>query len=157
QKDKTQIGKMALGTAQDIDAAVKVARSTFESGEWSKLDPAERKKVLFRWVALMEEHLEELAALDCVDAGKPITECLNTDIPETINTFSWYAEAIDKCFGRVAPTGDDVTALIVKEPIGVVGAVLPWNFPALMYAWKVAPALRSEEHTSELQSRFDLV
>jgi len=139
--DKTIIGSMALGTAQDVDAAVKVARATFESGEWSKMDPAERKKTLFRWVALMEEHLEELAALDCVDAGKPITECLNTDIPETINTFSWYAEAIDKCFGRIAPTGDDVTALIVKEPIGVVGAVLPWNFPALMYAWKVAPAL----------------
>src|SRR5690606_37142568 len=84
---------------------------------------------------------EELAALDCVDAGKPITECLDTDLPATLDTFSWYAEAADKCFGRISPTGADALGLIVKEPIGVVGTVLPWNFPAQMYAWKVAPAL----------------
>src|SRR5690606_19941422 len=80
-------------------------------------------------------------ALDCVDAGKPITECLNTDMPATIDAFRWYAEAIDKVFGKISPTGSDALGLIVKEPIGVVGTVLPWNFPAQMYAWKVAPAL----------------
>ena len=94
-----------------------------------------------RWADLMEEHAEELAALDCVDAGKPISECVNTDMPATLDTFRWYAEAIDKVFGRVAPTGPNALGLIVTEPVGVVGAVLPWNFPAQMYAWKVAPAL----------------
>jgi gamma-glutamyl-gamma-aminobutyraldehyde dehydrogenase len=139
--DNSRIGYIAAGTAADVDAAVRVARECFEAGEWSRRSPAERKQVMYKWVELMREHAEELAALDCVDAGKPITECLNTDMPATLDTFSWYAEAIDKCYGRIAPTGPDATGLIVKEPIGVVGAVLPWNFPAQMYAWKVAPAL----------------
>lgn len=139
--DKSVIGNIAAGSAADIDAAVQAAKQSFESGEWSRRSPAERKQTMYRWIELMREHVEELAALDCVDAGKPITECLNTDMPATLDTFSWYAEAIDKCFGRIAPTGPEATGLIVKEPIGVVGVVLPWNFPAQMYAWKVAPAL----------------
>ncbi len=139
--DNTTIGALVAGTAADVDAAVAAARASFESGEWSGMAPAERKRVLLDWVALIREHAEEIAALDCVDAGKPITECLHTDMPATLDTFSWYAEAVDKCFGRIAPTGGDALGLIVKEPIGVVGAVLPWNFPALMFAWKVAPAL----------------
>lgn len=141
--DNSVIGQIASGNADDIDIAVKVARNSFENGEWRRLAPAERKAIMQRWCALMHEHSEELAALDCVDAGKPITECLNTDIPATIETFEWYAEAADKVFGKVAPTGSAALALIVQEPIGVVGAVLPWNFPAQMYAWKVAPALIS--------------
>lgn len=139
--DKKVIGYIADGTAQDINLAVKVARDTFESGIWRKKSPAERKAIMLRFCALLEKHQEELAALDCVDAGKPITECLNTDIPATIETFYWYAEAIDKLFGKVAPTGSDTLGLIINEPVGVVGAVLPWNFPAQMFAWKVAPAL----------------
>ncbi|MGA0584334.1 MAG: aldehyde dehydrogenase [Castellaniella sp.] len=139
--DNTTIGALVAGTAADVDAAVAAARACFESGEWSGMAPAERKRVLLDWVALIREHAEEIAALDCVDAGKPITECLHTDMPATLDTFAWYAEAVDKCFGRIAPTGGDALGLIVKEPIGVVGAVLPWNFPALMFAWKVAPAL----------------
>ena len=141
--DNSVIGQIASGNADDVDIAVKVARDSFENGEWRRLAPAERKAIMQRWCALMHEHSEELAALDCVDAGKPITECLNTDIPATIETFEWYAEAADKVFGKVAPTGSAALALIVQEPIGVVGAVLPWNFPAQMYAWKVAPALIS--------------
>ncbi|WP_066458682.1 aldehyde dehydrogenase [Castellaniella caeni] len=139
--DNSVIGSIEAGSAADVDAAVKIARATFKGGEWSALAPAERKRVMLRWADLMTAHLEELAALDCVDAGKPITECLNTDMPATLDTFRWYAEAIDKCYGRVAPTGPEALGLIVKEPIGVVGTVLPWNFPAQMYAWKVAPAL----------------
>ncbi|MFP5196361.1 aldehyde dehydrogenase [Alcaligenes faecalis] len=139
--DLAVIGKIAAGQASDVQAAVAAARTSFESGEWSELSPAERKKIMLKWVALLEQHAEELAALDCVDAGKPITECLNTDMPATIDTFSWYAETADKCFGRISPTGSDALGLITKEPIGVVAAVLPWNFPAQMYAWKVAPAL----------------
>ncbi|WP_417252728.1 aldehyde dehydrogenase [Castellaniella sp.] len=139
--DNSIIGAIEAGTAADVDHAVQVARTSFKSGEWSQLAPAKRKRVMLRWADLLAQHTEELAALDCVDAGKPITECLNTDLPATLDTFRWYAEAIDKCFGRVAPTGPEALGLIVKEPIGVVGAVLPWNFPAQMYAWKVAPAL----------------
>lgn len=139
--DISRIGQISAGTSVDVDAAVAAARQTFESGEWAKLPPVKRKRVLLRWTDLIRKHLEELAALDCVDAGKPITECLNTDMPATIDTIEWFAEATDKCFGRVAPTGPEALGLIVKEPIGVVGVVLPWNFPAQMYAWKVAPAL----------------
>ena len=139
--DNARIGDIAAGTEADIDAAAKAARNCFQSGEWSRLAPAERKRIMLRWADLMEEHVEELAALDCVDAGKPITECLNTDLPATLDTFRWYAEAVDKLFGRISPTGPEALGLIVSEPIGVVGAVLPWNFPAQMYAWKVAPAL----------------
>ncbi|MBP6116481.1 MAG: aldehyde dehydrogenase [Neisseriaceae bacterium] len=139
--DNSLIGYIGDGDAADVEAAVAVARTTFEAGTWSHLAPSERKKIMLRWSQLLEAHSEELAALDCVDAGKPITECLNTDMPATIDTFYWYAEAIDKLFGKVAPTGRDALGLIVTEPIGVVGAVLPWNFPAQMFAWKVAPAL----------------
>ncbi|UOO93296.1 aldehyde dehydrogenase [Vitreoscilla stercoraria] len=139
--DNSVIGYIADGEAADVDAAVTVARATFENGEWSDLSPAERKAVMLRWADLMQENIEELAALDCIDAGKPITECLNTDLPETIETFYWYAEAVDKVFGKVAPTGKDALGLVIEEAIGVVGVVLPWNFPAQMFAWKVAPAL----------------
>lgn len=139
--DNSIIGYIADGEKEDVEAAVKVARATFEAGSWSQISPSERKKIMLRWSQLLERHSEELAALDCIDAGKPITECLNTDIPATIDTFYWYAEAIDKVFGKVAPTGRNALGLIVTEPIGVVAAVLPWNFPAQMFAWKVAPAL----------------
>ncbi|QCJ70281.1 gamma-glutamyl-gamma-aminobutyraldehyde dehydrogenase [Providencia heimbachae] len=139
--DNSLIGYIADGCAADINAAVKVARATFKDGSWSGLSPQERKLVMLKWAQLIETHSEELAALDCIDAGKPITECLNTDLPATIETFYWYAEAIDKLFGKVAPTSQQELGLIVHEPIGVVGAVLPWNFPAQMFAWKVAPAL----------------
>lgn len=139
--DNTPIGHIEAGTAEDVDAAVEAARRCFDAGEWAQRPPAERKQVMQAWVALIREHAEELAALDCVDAGKPISECLGTDMPATIETFAWFAEAIDKCFGRISPTGPQALGLILKEPIGVVGAVLPWNFPAQMYAWKVAPAL----------------
>ncbi|WP_273839743.1 MULTISPECIES: aldehyde dehydrogenase [Providencia] len=139
--DNSLIGYIADGEAQDIDAAVKVARDAFKRGEWSTLSPQERKEIMLKWADLISEHSEELAALDCIDAGKPITECINTDMPATVETFYWYAEAIDKLFGKIAPTSQQELGLIVREPIGVVGAVLPWNFPAQMFAWKVAPAL----------------
>lgn len=139
--DNSVIGNIADATAEDVDVAVVSAREQFNHGEWRKLPPAERKRRMQKWARLLETHLEELAALDCIDAGKPITECLNTDLPATIETFDWYAESIDKVFGKVAPTGSDALSWIVKEPIGVVSVVLPWNFPAQMFAWKVAPAL----------------
>ncbi|MBI3712666.1 MAG: aldehyde dehydrogenase [Burkholderiales bacterium] len=139
--DNTRIGDIEVGTKADVDAAVNAARLDFEAGTWSKRAPAERKKIMLAWVDLLQEHAEELAALDCIDAGKPISECVNTDIPATISTIAWYAEAIDKCYGKLAPTDDKACGIICKEAIGVVGVVLPWNFPAQMFAWKVAPAL----------------
>lgn len=139
--DNSVIGAIGDGNERDVDIAVTAARDCFERGEWKNLHPAERKRIMLAWTALMQAHSEELAALDCIDAGKPITECIHTDMPATIDTFVWYAEAIDKVFDKIAPTGADAFSWIVKEPIGVVAAVLPWNFPAQMFAWKVAPAL----------------
>lgn len=139
--DNTLIGHIDSASVEDVDVAVKLARLSFRSGVWSRIAPAQRKNILLKWVELIRQNMQELAALDCIDAGKPITECLETDMPATLETFAWYAEAVDKLFGRISPTGPEALGLITKEPIGVVGAVLPWNFPALMYAWKVAPAL----------------
>jgi gamma-glutamyl-gamma-aminobutyraldehyde dehydrogenase len=135
------LAEVAAGDIEDIDAAVRAARRAFDGGVWSKRSPTERKQVLLRFADLLEENLEELAQLEALDAGKPITDCREVDIPETVRTFRWYAEALDKVFDAVAPTGHDALGLIIREPIGVVGAVLPWNFPLMMAAWKAAPAL----------------
>jgi gamma-glutamyl-gamma-aminobutyraldehyde dehydrogenase len=137
------LAQVASGDTPDIDAAVRAARRSFEDGRWSRLAPAERKKVLLRFADLVEANLEELATLDALEAGKPITDCREVDLPDAVKTFRWYAEAIDKVFDAVAPTGPEALGLIVREPIGVVGAVVPWNFPLLMATWKVAPALAS--------------
>jgi len=135
------IAEVAAGDAVDIDAAVSAARRAFDDGRWSRRSPAERKAVLLRFADLIEADLEDLATLDALEAGKPITDCREVDLPDTIRIFRWYAEAVDKVFDAIAPTGPEALGLIVREPIGVVGAVLPWNFPILMAAWKAAPAL----------------
>jgi gamma-glutamyl-gamma-aminobutyraldehyde dehydrogenase len=126
---------------QDVDRAVRAARASFESGVWSRIAPAARKEVLISFAQKIQDNLEELALIESIDAGKPISECRNFDLPDVISTIRWYAEAADKVFGKVSPTGPDNLGLIVREPIGVVGAVLPWNFPAAMLAWKIGPAL----------------
>jgi gamma-glutamyl-gamma-aminobutyraldehyde dehydrogenase len=135
------LAQVTAGDGPDIDAAVRAARRSFEDGRWSRRPPAERRKVLLRFADLVEAHLDELATLDALEAGKPITDCREVDLPDAIKTFRWYAEAIDKVFDAVAPTGPEALGLIIREPIGVVGAVVPWNFPLLMATWKVAPAL----------------
>ena len=96
---------------------------------------------MLRFADLIEANLSELAGLDAVDAGKPITDCETLDLPDVIATIRWYAESLDKVFGKIAPTGPDALALIEHEPVGVVGAVLPWNFPAAMLSWKLGPVL----------------
>ncbi len=126
---------------KDVDRAVAAARKSFDSGDWSRMSPQDRKEVLISLAELIEEHKFELALLDCIEAGKPISECLKTDVPETADCFRWHAEASDKLFGTIAPTAQEQLAMIVREPVGVVGAVVPWNFPLLMAAWKAAPAL----------------
>ncbi|WP_377644952.1 aldehyde dehydrogenase [Oryzobacter terrae] len=130
----------ACGTA-DVDRAVAAARSAFDAGTWSAISPAERKGVLLRFADLIEAHAEELALTEAIDAGKPITDCRDFDVPDVLNTLRWYAESADKVFGKTSPTGSDHLGLIVREPVGVVGAVLPWNFPMAMLAWKIGPAL----------------
>jgi 4-(gamma-glutamylamino)butanal dehydrogenase len=135
------LGEVAACGSRDIDRAVEAARRAFDSGVWSQEAPTARKSVLLRFAALLEQHGEELALLDALDAGKPIRDCREIDVPEIVKTFRWYAEAIDKQYDAVAPTGPLNLGLILREPAGVVAAVLPWNFPALMAAWKAAPAL----------------
>lgn len=127
--------------AADVDAAVRSARAAFEAGVWSRRPPAERKKVLQRFAELMRQHAEELALLETLDMGKPISDALSVDVPGSANTIAWYAEAIDKIYDEIAPTADSVLAMITREPLGVVAAVVPWNFPLLMASWKLGPAL----------------
>ena len=126
---------------EDVDAAVANAREVFNSGVWSQKSPAERGEVLLAFAQAIENNLEELAQIEAIDAGKTITDCRDFDFPDVISTLRFYAQAVDKVFGKVSPTGPDALGYIVREPMGVVGAVLPWNFPAAMLMWKLAPAL----------------
>ena len=135
------LAEVAAGDAADIDLAVRAARRAFDDGRWSRRSPADRKAVLLAFADRLEANADELAMLDSLEAGKPITDCREVDVPDAIHTFRWFAEAIDKVFDAVAPTGPEALGLIVREPIGVVGAVVPWNFPMLMATWKLAPAL----------------
>ncbi|WP_027857674.1 aldehyde dehydrogenase [Marinobacterium jannaschii] len=136
-----KITDIAACTAEDVDFAAQKARDAFEDGRWSKLHPSERKAVLIKLCKLIQRNARELAVLESIDSGKPIRDCETIDIPEVIHTLSWHAELIDKIYDQTAPVGNDAVAMVVREPVGVVGAVLPWNFPILMLAWKIAPAL----------------
>jgi len=135
------IAEIAACGAKDVDFAVKKAREAFDDGRWSRLHPAERKQVLIRLAKLIRRNRHELAVMESIDSGKPVRDCAEIDIPETIHCLTWHAEAVDKIYDQTAPVGDDALALVVREPVGVVGCVLPWNFPLLMLAWKIAPAL----------------
>ena len=128
-------------TDVDVDEAVREARRAFDEGSWSRAHPSERKDVLIRLCKLITRNRHELAVMEAIDSGKPIRDCAEIDIPETITTIKWHAEAIDKIYDQTAPVGDDAVAMIVREPVGIVGCILPWNFPMLMLAWKIGPAL----------------
>ncbi|MFL6109732.1 MAG: aldehyde dehydrogenase family protein [Catenulispora sp.] len=135
------IATVPAAGAREVAEAAEYAQRVFESGTWSALPPRDRAAVLLRLADLMERDAELLARLDCEDAGKPITECRTGDVPGAITSIRWFAEAADKLFGRLAPTGPDCLGLISREPVGVVAAILPWNYPLAMAAWKVGPAL----------------
>jgi 4-guanidinobutyraldehyde dehydrogenase/NAD-dependent aldehyde dehydrogenase len=135
------IARVASCDAADVERAVAGARRTFEAGHWSRRAPAARKKVLLRFAELIRKHREELALTETLDMGKPITDSLKIDIPAAANCIAWYAEAIDKVYDQVAPTAYESLALVTREPAGVVGAIVPWNFPLLMASWKLGPAL----------------
>ncbi|TBU77878.1 aldehyde dehydrogenase [Pseudomonas daroniae] len=135
------LANIAAGDSHDVDLAVASAKKTFDDGRWSKLSPGARKGVLLRFAQLLEDNAHELAVIESLDSGKPIQECQNVDVPETIHTIRWHAELIDKIYDSTAPTGSGAVTMVVREAIGVVGLVLPWNFPLLMLAWKIAPSL----------------
>src|SRR5580765_4057464 len=135
------LARVASGDTEDINRAVAAARAVFRKGSWANLAPAKRKRALLRFAELITKHTEELALLETLDMGKPITDSLKVDIPGAARCVQWYAEAVDKIYDEVAPTGPAALATITREPLGVVGAIVPWNFPLLMAAWKIAPIL----------------
>ncbi|WP_432696423.1 aldehyde dehydrogenase [Marinobacterium sp. YM272] len=135
------LASTAACSAADVDSAVASARRAFDSGEWSEAAPAQRKAVIKKLAALILENVEELALLESLNVGKPVQDTLNLDIPGSAACFEWYAEAVDKLYGEVAPTDGNNIATITREPIGVVAAIIPWNFPLDIAAWKLAPAL----------------
>jgi gamma-glutamyl-gamma-aminobutyraldehyde dehydrogenase len=128
---------------EDVDIAVKAARRAFKDGRWSKLNPVDRKKILLRFAELIMEDQDELAVMESVDSGKPISDTIEMDVPETANCFAWHAEAADKLEDQITATGPGNVCMVIREPIGVVGVLLPWNFPMQMAAWKLAPILAS--------------
>ncbi len=132
---------IADGDAADIDRAVTAARAAFETGVWSRRPPAERKKTLLALADLIERDAAELAVLGVRDNGTEISMAYKAEPLSAAGTFRYYAEAIDKVYGEIAPTADDVLGLIYREPLGVVGVIVPWNFPMMIGAWKIAPAL----------------
>jgi acyl-CoA reductase-like NAD-dependent aldehyde dehydrogenase len=139
--DGKVLTKVAEADKEDVERAVKAARGVFEKGSWSQMAPAQRKRIMLKWVVLIEKHREELALLETLDVGKPIAQSLSVDITSSIRCLQWYAETTDKVYDELAPARPDSISMITREPIGVVGAVVPWNFPLLMASWKLGPAL----------------
>ena len=132
---------VAACDAADVDRAVSAARRAFEDGRWSRRPPAERKAVLLRLAELIRENLQEMALLDSLDMGKLVHDAVTVDAPGSAHFFQWYAETVDKLYDEVAPTGPGDLALVRRVPLGVIGAVVPWNFPLDMATWKAAAAL----------------
>ncbi len=132
------LARVAACDAADVDAAVVAARRAFDEGPWARLAPVERKRVLLRLAELMLAHREELALLDSLNMGKPVMDAWNIDVPGAAHVFAWYAESLDKLYDQVAPTAQQALATITRVPLGVIGAVVPWNFPLDMAAWKLA-------------------
>ena len=135
------ITELSAADSADVDFAVTKAREAFDDRRWANMHPADRKTTLIKLAKLILRHRRELAVMESLDSGKPIADCETIDIPETANTIKWHAEAIDKIYDQTAPAQNDSLSIIVREPVGVVGLILPWNFPLLMLAWKIGPAL----------------
>jgi acyl-CoA reductase-like NAD-dependent aldehyde dehydrogenase len=135
------LAEMSAGTGEDIDRAVAAARRAFKSGVWSRMAPRQRMEVLYRFAALIDRNAETLAVLETLDMGKPIADVVSVDLPSVIDTIRFMSECIDKVEGSVTNTEAGVMHMVLREPLGVVGAISPWNYPLLMAAWKIAPAL----------------
>jgi len=139
--DDSIIAAVSRGDAADIDFAVASARKAFKSGVWSRMAPRARMAVMLRFADLVENHAGEFAMLDTLDMGKPIQEMLTVDIPLALTCLRFTAECIDKIEGTVGATTSDVLSYVIRQPLGVVGCIVPWNYPLLMTVWKIAPAL----------------
>jgi len=139
--DGQVIAQVARGRAADVDAAVKAARSSFETGPWRRMEPRDRKKVLRRFAEAIRADIDRLALLETRDVGKPIVNSVAVDVANCADCIEYYAEFSDKLYDEVAPTGPDDLALIRREPLGVVAAIVPWNYPLIISCWKVGPAL----------------
>ncbi len=139
--DGKVLTQVARCGAVDIDAAVAAARTAFEDHRWSGMAPAQRKRVMIRFADLLQQHGDELAMTETLDMGKPVKYARGVDVNSAANCIRWYGEAVDKVYDEIAPTPHTALALITQEPMGVVGVIVPWNYPMIMAAWKIAPAL----------------
>lgn len=135
------ITQTARCDAADIDIAVAAARAAFEDRRWAGMAPAARKRVMIKFADLVSQHGDELAIMETLDMGKPIQYAKSVDVNSAANCIRWYGEAVDKIYDEIAPTASTGLALITREPMGVVGVIVPWNYPMIMAAWKIAPAL----------------
>ncbi|WP_175650826.1 aldehyde dehydrogenase [Pseudomonas sp. Marseille-P9899] len=135
------LARVAACGEDEVNLAMRSARRAFEEGPWARMAPVERKKILIRLSELLLANREELALLDSLNMGKPVMDAYNIDVPGAAHVFAWYGEALDKVYDQVAPTARNALATITREALGVVAAVVPWNFPLDMAAWKLAPAL----------------
>ncbi len=139
--DGRVVCQVAECESEDVSRAVIAARRAFEAGSWSESKPAHRKRTLIRFAQLIEQHGQELALLESLDMGKPVDDALAVDVAASVRCMNWTGEAIDKVYDEIAPTGRDELGMITHEPLGVIAAIVPWNFPMLMASWKIAPAL----------------
>jgi acyl-CoA reductase-like NAD-dependent aldehyde dehydrogenase len=139
--DGRVIAQVARCGSEDVEAAVAAARASFEAGHWRHAEPRERKRVLLRFAELIRADLERLAMLETLDVGKPIQNSLDVDVPKAIECIAYYGEYADKLYDEIAPTGPNDLALIRREPLGVIAAIVPWNYPLIVTSWKLGPAL----------------
>jgi acyl-CoA reductase-like NAD-dependent aldehyde dehydrogenase len=140
-RDGSTIAHIAEADREDVERAVAAARRSFDDGRWARQTPVDRKRVLLRLAELMRANRDELALLESLDVGHPIRDAIRVDATSSATTIQWYAETIDKVYGDVGPTGPDALSLVTREPIGVVAAIVPWNYPLIITAWKLGPAL----------------
>ena len=139
--DGRVLAEVTRGGAAEIDLAVQAARAAFDDARWRGLPPAQRKRVMVKFADQLLAHADELALTETLDMGKPVRYARAVDVNSAANCIRWYGEAVDKIYDEIAPTGHQSLALITREPVGVVGVIVPWNYPMIMAAWKIAPAL----------------
>ncbi len=135
------ICNVASGDSEDINRAVASAKNVYDSGIWRDMNPRDKKAIMLRWAQLLGEHREELALLEAIDTGRPIGDALSVDAPNSTRVIQWYAETIDKTYDEIAPAPRNALAMITREPLGVIGAVVPWNYPMMITSWKLGPAI----------------
>mgnify|MGYP003334757669 FL=1 len=139
--DQRVLANVAAGDSHDVDKAVTAAKRTFENGVWRDLNPRDKKAIMLKWADLIREHYEEIALLETLEVGKPIGDTSGYDALAVARVIQWYGEAIDKRYDEIAPAPTNSLAMITREPLGVIGAVVPWNYPIVIASWKIGPAL----------------